>query len=402
MERNIQKITAIILFAIICFSLSLGLLYEPKIQALTPEITDSTLSLEHSNPIDAIFTTNSDITRNFKGIENNHYIDSATNDVIQTSNDDQTDQSLFQVTTEYGYICNTGDPTEAIQNALDSLPDKRTEPCNVYLQGVFSPMLSVIMEGNVNFIGNQATLISKSQLPIFINNWEKNYSETFGPTFFIDGKAYQDWITLHNVTFQSIHFQQLVTYGNQYSSAIYFYDGNSTGWGISDNLSVYYCQFEGFYNCIQGLAINSNYIGNNFHNYQNNAIMFPAGYTLIFRDNIFDTPTNELTVEQYQERDGQMSIQGGIGLFFMDINGDVLIINNVFKQGINSTGITFSSSCGNFTVTGNVFSGQGDVYSADIFPRPWLSSGIKFYDNIGAADSYYDRGNYSSFKLNSN
>ncbi|MCW3995083.1 MAG: hypothetical protein NWE98_02895 [Candidatus Bathyarchaeota archaeon] len=286
---------------------------------------------------------------------------------------------------------------QAIQNALDALPEERTTPCNVYLQGTFYPVSNIIMKDNVNLIGNNATLISVSQWPIFIHDSGKAYNEPYGQPFKIDGELYQDWITLHNVTFQSIHFKQLIAYSHPDNCAIYFYDGNSSGWGLSDNLSVYNCQFEGFYNCIQGLAINSNYIGNIFQDYLNNAIMFPAGSNLTIENNIFNTPSNDFTVEQYQERDGSASIQGGIGLFLMDVSEVVSIRNNTFVEGANSTGITFSSSNGNFIITGNVFSGEGSAISFDVFPRPWLSSGIKFFGNSGADDFCYDYGVFSEF-----
>ena len=332
-KLNKAIVTIIVLSTICCF-LTLGVLIEQKTVSNDTEIISTQNNIENNSTKKPIFI-NTETTLGPKATEFRIDFDTSPNNASQTSSETQPEQSIFQVTTDFGYICTAGDPKLAIQNAIDSLPEQRTESCNVYLKGIFYPVSSIIMKDNVNFVGDKATLISENDQPIFVHDWEKNYSEPLGSG---------DWITLNNVTFTSIYFKNTIAYNDQASSAIYFYDGNSTGWGVSNNLSVYDCQFEGFYNCIQGLAIYSNYTSNYFHNYLNNAIMFPAGFELIIKDNIFDTPSNELTVEQYQERDGPMSIQGGIAIFFMDVSGDVSIVNNTFVEGTNTTGITFSSS----------------------------------------------------------
>jgi hypothetical protein len=311
----------------------------------------------------------------------------------------QTDQGIeigFQVWTDFGYFCSEGDPSQAIQDAIYSLPQPRYSPLNIYLRGTFSPVCNIVMDSNVNFIGTNALLINESPCPIFIHEWGKPSVPPFGEWFEISGELYHDWVTLQNVTFQTIHFKQLCSYDTQENCAIYFYDGNTTGWGRSNNISVYNCQFEGFYNCIQGIAMNSQYIGNYFHDYSNNAIMFPLGYNLKITHNIIDTPSNPLTVQEYQERDGDASIRGGIGLFLMDIDGFAAISNNNFVEGTNATGITFSSCIGQIIVTDNIFSGIGQAYSVDVFPRPWLSYYIQFQDNIGANDFYYENGAWTN------
>jgi hypothetical protein len=298
-------------------------------------------------------------------------------------------KSTFRVTTDYGYKCTKGDASQAIQNAINSLPAQRTEPCNIYLRGTFNHVSNITMSNNINFVGNKTTIVTSDDQPIFIHSWG-SHSEPYGDYFKVEGdQLYHDWITLQNVTFQSITFKQLVTYSNQFSSAIYFYDGNSSGWGRSNSLNVFNCSFNGFYNCIQGIAMNSSFVGNRFYNYSNNGIMFPLGGNLTIQNNVFRTPANPFTVKQYQKMYGSMSLRGGIGLFLMDVNCNALISNNTFWQGKNSTGLTFSSCPGSsrsLIVTENLFSGSGKAYSIDVFPRPWQSSGVVFFNNTKAAD----------------
>ncbi len=380
-----KRIVALVTLAIIVLCLSLSLLTEPKIETPTP-INDAPIDESH-------ISRSINLGNQNPNYEKSHLPTKLDNKLSEPTITDSA-QVGFEVTTDYGYSCTSGDPAQAIKDAIDSLPKERNEPYNIYLKGIFYPVCYIIMEDNINFIGNQATIISEEQQPIFIHDWAREHNEKYANAFEIEGSMYQDWLNLLNITFQSIHFKQLVSYQGPYNSAIYFYDGNATGWGISDNLNVYDCQFEGFYNCIQGLAINSHYEGNIFSNYTNNAIMFPFGTNLTIQRNIFDTPSNELTVNQYQERDGQISVQGGIGLFLMDVGENALIVNNTFIEGQNSTGITFSSCIGNFVVTANRFLGYGDACSIDVFPRPWLSLGIRFYDNDGTADFCYDNGIY--------
>jgi hypothetical protein len=234
-------------------------------------------------------------------------------------------------------------------------------------------------------------LILDNHEDMFTFNQTKTYSETINSNI--------HWITLSNITFQSLHFKRLAS-ENSPSCAIFFYVGNATGWGVNNNLSIYNCEFNGFYNSVQGLAVNSNYVGNFFHNYSNNALMVPFGANLTITANTFDTPANSMAVEQYQERDGSISVQGGVGLFLMDVGWNNLISDNLFIQDTNSTGIAFSSSLGNSFVTNNTFIGDGVPYFIDVFPRPLFSSGIRFYDNNGTADFCYDDGVYDELMYN--
>ena len=205
MDRHIKKIIAMLTLAIISFSLSLGLLAEPKIQSSIPKNAALTNNLIVANSENRTNLKNT-YTDNYSSIQ--ILSEPQTSSTADSSSIADLSAITFQVTTDYGYICTAGEPTKAIQDAIDSLPEERTTPCNVYLQGVFQPVGSIIMKDNVNFMGKDAMLISESQQPIFTYDSAKNYCETIGPTFMIDDKPYQDWITLHNVTFQSIHFKQ--------------------------------------------------------------------------------------------------------------------------------------------------------------------------------------------------
>jgi hypothetical protein len=316
----------------------------------------------------------------------------------ETSEGTNSQPQTFNVTADNGYNCSTGDPTQAIQNAIDSLPADRTAPCNIYLQGLFDPMQTVILSSNINFVGVNARLITYSDSPIFISNRSQPSNTLYDDQFSLNDSnfdgTYQNWIQQENLTFQDIIFRQTENYDNSLSCAIYFYDSNSSGWGITRNICIYNCAFAGFYNCIQGLACDSQLIGNVFEVYSNDGLMFPWGCNLQVENNRFFTQSNPLTIEDYQERDGQFSIQGGIGLFLMDVLS-ITINNNIFVQDTNSTGLVFSSCVGDLEVRENAFFGLGNAYAIDVFPRPFLSEGIVIYDNRGIGDLIYNDGAYT-------
>lgn len=297
------------------------------------------------------------------------------------------------MTTDYEYECITGDPKTAIQNAIYSLPNNRTTPLNIYLKGTFNPVYDIVLESNINFVGNNALLILDSHTSMFIVNQTKIYSEVYS-TLELNGLPYVDWFNLHNVTFRSLHFKQTFeTSEGRY--AINFFDANSTGWGVSDNLSIYDSEFEGFNNCIQGLAFESKYINNYFHNYSNNGLLLVYGLNLTIQNNVFESSTSPISVEQYTSMYGSGSMIGRIGLFLLDVAENVLVSDNMFIQGTNSTGLAFSSSIGNFLVTNNTFTGEGAPYLVDFNERPFLSDGIVFFDNVGVVDFKYNFGVYS-------
>lgn len=302
---------------------------------------------------------------------------------------------VFNVTTT-NYECTTGDSSSAIQNAIDSLPENRTEPINITLQGVFNSVQNVLLEDNINFVGQNAVLIAVNNTNMFTLNPNKNAFSEIHKVFNIDGydRQFVDWINLHNVTFQSIHFKQPVEISSS-RYAINFFEKNSTGWGISDNLSIYDCEFEGFINCVQGLAFESSYVNNYFHNYSNNGLLLLYGLNITIQQNVFESSPSPISINQYTSMYGPGSMIGRIGLFLLDVCENVLVSDNMFIQGTNSTGLAFSSSIGNYLVTNNIFIGEGVPCVVDFNERPFLSAGIQFSDNTGAEDFTYNNGVYS-------
>jgi len=191
---------------------------------------------------------------------------------------------VFNVTT-MNYQCITGDPSLAIQNAIDSLPKNRTEPLNVTLQGVFNSVQNIVLEDNINFVGQNAVLTGVNNTNMFILNPNITTFNEAHKVFSIDGydHLFVDWVNLHNVTFQSINFQHpLQPASGDY--AIYCYQSNSTGWGINDNFNIYSCTFDGFYSGFYGLPINSCFENNVFSNYTSNGFMLPYGLNVTIRN----------------------------------------------------------------------------------------------------------------------
>ena len=89
--------------------------------------------------------TESTSTRNHY-FQNNHinysleeFQDSVNDSIPQESNP----TNNFQVVTDFGFNCSTGEPKDAIQEAIYSLPDQRSEPVNIYLSGIFEPVSTI-------------------------------------------------------------------------------------------------------------------------------------------------------------------------------------------------------------------------------------------------------------------
>ncbi len=287
---------------------------------------------------------------------------------------------VFNVTT-INYQSTTEDPSLAIQNAINSLPENRTIPLNVTLQGLFSSVHNVILEDNINFIGQNAVLIAVNNTNMFtLNPNETTFSEIH-KVFNIDGydNLFADWINLHNVTFQSIDFQHpLEPASGDY--AIYCFQSNSTGWGINDNINVYDCTFNGFYSGFYGLPINSCFENNIFSNYTSNGFMLPYGLNVTIKNNTF------ITCETNPE---VLSIVGDypiIGLHLLDVNVSCLVSNNVFITGRYSVALAVVGCTGNITVTNNAFIGDGQPIAVDFYTRPFSTEGLYTYDNIGQQD----------------
>jgi hypothetical protein len=398
-ENNQKKAIATLALAIIILSLSVGVLAEPNNQSSSSESNTSTEKLPVTNSenssrsTEKLPVTNSENKISLKIGYTDNNLASTTSSELETLNTTEYERPVFQVKTDYGYKCITGDPKAAIQNAIYSLPNNRVTPLNIYLEGTFNSVYDIVLESNINFVGNNALLILDSHQSIFIINQTKTYSEVYG-TLELNGLPYVDWYTLHNVTFQSIYFKQpFEVSGSRY--AINFFDDNSTGWGISDNFSIYDCEFEGFINCVMGLAFESKYINNYFHDYSNNGLLLVYGLNITIQQNVFESSISPISVEQYTSMYGPGSMIGRIGLFLLDVCENVLVSDNMFIQGTNSTGLAFSSSIGNYLVTNNTFIGEGVPCLVDFNERPFLSAGIVFSNNAGAGDFTYNKGVYS-------
>jgi hypothetical protein len=282
---------------------------------------------------------------------------------------------VFNVTT-LNYQCITGDPTTAIQNAIDSLPKNRTEPLTITLQGVFDSVQNVILEDNINFIGQNATLIAVNNTNTFILNPNEITFSEIHKVLGIDGydRQFVDWINLHNVTFQSIDFQHPF-YPASGDYAIYCFQSNSTGWGINDNININNCTFNGFYGGFYGLPINSCFENNVFSNYTSNGFMLPYGLNITIKNNIFDTPATNPDVGYPI-----------IGLHLLDVNVTCIVCDNTYITADYSTGLAVVSSTGNITVTKNIFMGNGQPIAVDFYSRPFNTEGLYVYDNIGQPD----------------
>jgi len=287
---------------------------------------------------------------------------------------------VFNVTT-INYQCSTGDPSAAIQNAIYSLPQNRTEPLIVTLQGQFDSVHNIVLENNINFVGQNAVLIGVNNTNMFILNPNATTFNEVHKVFSIDGydHLFTDWINLHNVTFQSINFQHpLEPASGDY--AIYCFQSNSTGWGINDNINIYGCTFNGFYSGFYGLPINSCFENNVFSNYTSNGFMLPYGFSVTIKNNTFDTPATSLEVLSYP---GDYPT---IGLHLLDVNFSCIVCNNTFITNDYSVGLAVVSSTGNITVTNNIFMGNGQPIAVDFYSRPFSTEGLYVYDNIGQSD----------------
>jgi hypothetical protein len=393
MEYNAKKITAMVAIALVFFSLTVGLLSPPKIQASNieniakPDVSENISAPENQTVIESKDTLIIQVPAK------TYHFDDTVNDELQITNDSDIEQpavqvrtdddytSVFKVTTDYGYKCTKDDPSIAIQNAIDSLPKERTTPCNVYLQGTFENLSNIALSNNINIVGKNATLTSASNSKIFIGDANTNSKLTY-TAFEIEGKQYVDWISLTNVSFQNLQF-----YGKgENCTAIYFHLYNGTGWGVANNFNVTNCLFQNFDVCIYGLAVNSTYNFNLFNNYTSLGLMFTYGANLTITNNAFNTPMTDLSNPPYYGKE--------LGLVLLDVWNNTLVNQNTFTTGQSSVGIVFMSSQGDFLVTANSFTGAGTTYLIDYYNRPFICSGITFRDNFGAADFKYDLGVY--------
>ena len=367
--------TAIICMIIVSI-LNIGILSFPKNESIATNILAPTVvnNASGGQEINETFRVNqvNDTLRNKLQIpvQEPSFLSELLNE-SDILNDTLTDQYPFQVTTDYGYSCASGDPTQAIQDAINTLPD-RTTPAKIVLQGQFDNVSNINLEDNILFEGNNATLTATDHSKIFILKNNDNYSETY-KTFSLNNALYTDWINLHNVTFSNINFHHNAQ--DSCSFAIYLYESNGTGWGISQNINVYNCTFTGFYSGFYILPINSTYSGNLFTNFTGNGFMLPYGADLNITNNNFITPKS------------QQGAYPKIGLHLLDIEGTYcLISNNTFSADYNSAGLAVVSSIGDINVTKNLFMGNGTSCLIDFYIRPFPSSGVHAFSNIGLED----------------
>lgn len=300
----------------------------------------------------------------------------------------QTIQSNFQVTTDFGFSCSTGDPTAAIQNAIYSLPHERATPLNIYLSGTFDPVSTITLEDNINFEASKAIIVGNGERSIFETNKSKEYSEIHAQ-FYIDDCLFTDYVSLHNVTFQGLQFK------NSFSScinAICGADFNGTGWEIVDNLNIYDCEFEGFSNAVFLNSRNSTFANNYFHENANSGILLPYGYDVEIINNTF---VSSLDIN-FDNSTGLF--KNPVGLFLFDVFGSSEVSNNRFIQDEFTTGIEILSCRGFLELTENHFIG-GEAYLIDAVDRPFLSSGIRFYNNENINDFTYDDGVINCVKI---
>jgi len=356
--------------------LSIGALILPKNESiandLTPPIVNNTSSSQEINDTSSVNQVNDTLSNKPQIPIQDHSFPIELQNNSDIVNGTLTEQYTFQVTTDSGYSCTSGDPTQAIQNAINTLPD-RTAPAKIMLQGQFDNVGNINLADNIFFEGNNATLTATDHSKIFILKQNGTYSETYKTFSLNNTSSYADWINLHNVTFSNINFKHNLQ--DSYSFAIYLYESNGTGWGISQNINVYNCTFTGFYSGFYILPINSSYSGNYFSNFTGNGFMLPYGADINITSNNFITSSS------------QQGAYPKIGLHLLDIEGTYcLVSNNTFSTDSNSAGLAVVSSTGDINITENLFTGNGTSCLIDFYARPFTSSGVHIFSNNGLED----------------
>ena len=287
-----------------------------------------------------------------------------TNEITQYSQVNETEQTFnytFQVSTDYGYFCNTGNAQDAIQNAIDSLP-ARMSPLNIYLAGEFANLSQVRLSSNINLVG-PATLTSNDSYCMFWTNYSNLYSY---PEYW-----FADYVSICNVSFNNLHFV-----GNNTIIGIFgtYFDGN--GWELLQTFNVVDCEFQGFYRALCINPLNSTFSGNLFHDNNQAGLYFNFGADLDVYNNTFNSYAG--TGEQ------------PCGLVLFDVFDGCRVHDNTFNANEGSVGVGIISCRRDIVVSGNVF--NGDAYAIDCVDRPFYSSDITFLQNVGAGDFFYDEG----------
>jgi hypothetical protein len=120
------------------------------------------------------------------------------NETIPSNQTDLTEQPLnstFRVSTDYGYFCNSGNAQDAIQDAIESLPE-RDSAANVYLEGQFDNLSHVCLSSNIDIVG-PATLTSEDCYCMFWTNCTNLYPYPY--------YWQADYVSIVNVSFNNLN-----------------------------------------------------------------------------------------------------------------------------------------------------------------------------------------------------
>ena len=276
---------------------------------------------------------------------------------------------VFQVSTDYGYICQEGPPKDAIQNAINTLPD-RSSPENIYLRGNFSNLSNITLASNINFLG-PAELNTNESICMFktSNDALESYPEYW----------YADYVSIYNVTFNGLHFK-----GENSLFAVYGTNCDGMGWELLKNVNILNCEFEGFYRGLCINPLNSTYSGNFFHDNIQSGLWFNFGADLQIYSNTFKA-----------DGDATDGLDKKASLVMFDVFDGCKVRENIFISDDSAVGVGIISCRRNIVITENVF--YGNAYSIDYISRPFYSSDITFLNNEGTQNFLYDEGVYSTF-----
>ena len=284
-----------------------------------------------------------------------------TNETDQSNQSNQTEQTVnytFQVSTDYGYLCNAGNAQDAIQNAIDSLP-ARTSLANIYLEGEFSNLSYVCLSSNINLVG-PANLTGSESYCMFWTNCTNLYPY---PEYW-----HADYVSICNVSFNNLHF-----IANNTTIGIYGTYYNGQGWELLQTFNVINCEFEGFYRALCINPLNSTFSGNLFHDNNQAGLYFNFGADLDVYDNTFTSYSG--TSEQ------------PCGLVLFDVFDGARVHDNTFNANESSVGVGIVSCRRGIVISENIF--NGTAYAIDYVYRPFYSSDITFLNNVGAGDFFY-------------
>ncbi len=267
----------------------------------------------------------------------------------------------FQVSTDYGYLCNTGNAQDALQNAIDSLPP-RTSPLNIHLEGEFVNLSYVCLSNNINLVG-PAILKGSESYCMFWTNYTKlySYSEYW----------YADYVSTYNVSFNNLHF-----IGNNTIIGIFGTYCDGKGWELLQTFNVVDCEFQGFYRALCINPLNSTFRGNLFHDNNQAGLYFNFGADLDVYNNTFNSYAGA----------GEQPY----GLVLFDVFDGCRVNNNTFYANEGSIGVGIISCRRGIVISENIFNGA--AYAIDNVDRPFYSSDVTFLQNVGARDFFYDEG----------